>query len=478
MRAFDWLSKITPSRLETKSNNIYRAPVDLAFADFLIRNNQFDLSFAHQIELYSTVMPFFNPVDIRAEKVADTPIRLFDESAEKFIPEHDILKLLANPNDMMTGPDFMYAMASFYDITGNVGILSTGDVTKPPIEMAIISPSRMIASGVDLMAGLVSNVPTQISLTSDGMTNIIFKPEATPEGIRFYNADRDKELWVTRSFNPRMNTRTFFGMSRAMPLMFELEQFNEGSINNLANLKNGSRLSMVWQNNRGEPMTDDQWSRMTEMAQKYMGSQNAGGTPVLDGVEAKSIASNNREMEFQQLQADMFARCHVIYDVPLSMVTNEASTFDNVKSGQLSLWDNATGPLNNRLHASLTRFLMPRYGETDLKLTMNPHDIPALRLRTIEEAEKQNMINVNTVDEIRELLGDEPIASGVGADIYAPATLVPLGSAATLGAVDDAQAAGNLKAFLALRRNDDGSARYTEAEIKSIVEVEMAKPLH
>ena len=414
--------------IEKKSNNIVMS--QLAFADFLTTGGNGDLSAFVAIQMYTDAMPFYNAVDMRARHYSQIPIRVQDKSSKEFIEKHPVLDLLANPNADVSGLEFSYACASYFDITGNNFLLATGRVENPPLEL-IVAPPQNISFGPSSKFGLL-NVPNWIQMTSssNGLTEMFF-PEEIREGdqtvIRFYNRLRDKEIWHTRLFNPKRNAGLFWGMSKAKPIFLEIQQYLSGNNNNWSILKRGSRMSIAWINNRGTELTETQWERVQEQADKYRGDTNAGGTPILDGMDVKDIQSKNTDMQFKELQEAMLSGVSIIYGIPLALLLDKSMTQNNLETGQLMLYDNAVLPLATYKYDELTRFLLPRYkGSENLKFAFSEFDIPSLRPRMLDNAKKQKELNVNTTDEIRILIGDEPGVEG-GDKIMVSSTLVPLG---------------------------------------------------
>jgi len=232
-------------------------------------------------------------------------------------------------------------------------------------------------------------------------------------------------------------------------------------------LKRGTRLSMAWVNNRSEELTETQWQRMQEEANKYRGDMNAGGTPILDGMDVKTIQSTNKDMEFKDLQEQMFLRISMIYGIPLPMITNAAATMNNLSVSQLQLWDNATIPLTKYLYADMTRLLMPRYpGSENLIFKFNEKDIPALRERLIETTKKQADIKVNTPNELRSETGYESLDEG-GDMVLGPSNQVPIGTDAD---TSDATSNASSKFTQMMKgvKDSSGNQKYSDEYIRSI----------
>lgn len=396
-----------------------------SFTEFLFNGGNSDLGNISAINLYMSCMPLFNAISLRAETYARIPLRVQNRITEEFIDDHPVLDLLRTPNADVSQSEFLEQFSSFYDITGDSYLLATGRPDAPPLELATVAPQRVTFGGANEFS--MFNVPSSMWVHSAVGASHLFKAfeSSATAGIRFINARENLELWHTRTFNPLQSSTNFRGMSKAQPIWLECEQYVSGNVNNISLLKRGTRLSMAWVNNRGEELTETQWERMQEEAQKYSGSENAGGTPVLDGMDVKPISQTNRDMEFVKLQSTTFERISNNYRIPLALLLSETMTLDNLKTAILQLYDNSVLPLGDRLNNELTRFLMPRYPDSEnLIITYNERDISALKMRAIQTAKELMSIGVNTDNEIRNILGFEDVDGG---DIlYKNPNLVPI----------------------------------------------------
>lgn len=413
-------TKSNPTRIEYKSNSFPTT----SFADFLSSGGNHDLANIVAIQMYMDAMPLFAAVDIRARNFSQIPIRVWDKQKSEFLDDHPALELLDNPNADVTGSEFLYQYASYFDITGDSFLFAGGRVVNPPLEIATIPPQR-ISFGFGHRFGIL-HVPDTIRVTTHGQGTSNFESQDVKGTIRFYERE-DRELWHTRQFNPMRSSANFWGMSRAKPIFLEIQQYLSGNNTNWSMLKRGTRISMAWVNKRGEELTELQWTRLQEEGQKYAGDLNVGGTPILDGVDIANTSQSNRDMEFKELQEAMLSRTLSTYGIPLPLFLDKSMTLSNMETSMLQLFDNAVIPLTNYLYDELTRFILKRYPNSEnLEFRFNEGDITALRVRIVENASRQNLINVNTIDEIRTLLGDEALASG-GDVILKPATLIPVG---------------------------------------------------
>ena len=444
-----------------------------SFTEYLYSQGESDIAAYAALQMYASAMPLYNAVDMRARNYAAVPRRLFDQSKAEYRDSHPLIDLLARPNADMTGAELQYAYASYFDATGNSFLLATGRVERPPLEVTVVPPQNVTFGLGSEKFGML-HVPDTVWLTNTktGRMNTFTAEEVRDKSggttIRYYNTERDLELWHTRQFSPFRNMGRFWGMSRAQPVWLEIQQYLSGNISNLSLLKRGTKLSLAWVNNRGEELTDKQWLRLQSEAQKYSGAHNAGGTPVLDGMDVKEVQAKNRDMEFRDLQRDMIARVSTVYGIPLALMLDTAMTLDNLKTAGLQLWDNALTPLTASLQAELTRFLLPRYPNSEsLELRMNEGDIPALRPRVLDNAGTQNALGVNTLNEIRTIIGDEQLETG-GDVILVPNTMVPVGEDGhtddNLTRPVDVKSSRFRHALLQLKSRD-GTPRYTRADV-------------
>ena len=454
--------KTVETPMEVKSGPAYATN---SFFDYLTTGGNDDLADYVAIQMYMDAMPFFNAVDIRARNFASIPIRVWDKKKNEFIDDHPVLALLENPNADMTQLEFLYAYASYFDITGDSYLFAGGRVSNPPLELATLPPQRA-TFGFGNKFGVL-HVPDTITIDTASGGSSTFTATDVNGMIRFYDRD-DRELWHTRQFNPLRSSSNFRGMSRAKPVFLEIQQYLSGNNNNWSVLKRGTRLSMAWVNNKGLELTEVQWSRMQEEAEKYKGDQNAGGTPILDGMDVKTIQQTNRDMEFKDLQEAMLSRISTVYGIPLALLLDKSMTLNNLETSMLQLFDNAVIPLTNYLYAEMTQFILRRYPDSeDLEFRFNEGDITALRVRIIETAERQNKLGVNTIDEIRTLIGDEALATG-GDVVLVPSTMIPVGDD---GFTDDNLTRPTASKFAQLMRevkSVDGVRCYTDAEIDKI----------
>lgn len=400
--------------LENKVNNL-QSKIDKNFDNIFggyygeySRNSNYSLSIKNAIKLYRECSPFYMVIDKIINSYAEIPFKLFDTKNKQYVDEHPVLDLLQSPNLDETEFSFKENLASLFLITGNAFLMCTGDINSKPLEIFNLSP--LFFSPFQSSSSIFNMHPKSWQYSNMGSIN--FEAEETLSGLRYYNYN-DKELWHIKKFNPHQLYSSFFGMSKAYPLFNEMESYMAGVNNNASLLKNGARPSVAWVNNRGEELTDAQFERIKNEARKYSGSDNAGSTPILDGMDIKEMSQNNRDMQFKELQDVMLSRIANVYGVPLALLLDSSMTLNNLQTARLHLDKDAVIPLAKRINAELTRFLMPRYADSEnLEFSIDVSQIESLKPEVLQNSLLMKETGVNTANEIRANNGYLPIDGG------------------------------------------------------------------
>lgn len=415
------------------------------------------------LNFYSTVSPFSHCIDKISTAVSEINLKAMNEE----VVDIDLQKLLDNPNPTQTQSDFMRSVSSFLSITGNAFINITGDIKGEPDEMWVIPP-QYITIGVQTQTN-VYGYPNMYQMTFDNGSIIEFKAtevyqkQTKTTVIRYYN-DRYGELWHIKSFNPRTFSSDIFGMSKALPLMLELEQYYSGNLNNKSVLLNGMRSGLAMVNNSQEPWDEGQYESLKEAVENFSGALNAGKVPLLDGVDIKELKNSNKDMQFQELQEFHLERIYNAYNVPLALITSSVMTQNNLVTSQLQFYDNAVLPLLNNIIKDLDRMLLYRY-DARLNISYCKAEIPALESRTLENAQALSDLNVVTKNEMRSLLGFKPLTSG-GDDIRESATNVVVASTESI-TIDNSIDNSKEYFYNNMRKQlkEDGSRKFSENQI-------------
>jgi len=459
-----------PKSLVTKgqSKPIRSNPL-AGFYDFLGSQGFGNLQAEMAIRYYNAASPVSAAIDKIAEPFSEIEPVVKDKKTGEEIQDHDVLELLQNPNPTASTESFMMKYAAWYLLNGEVYLSATGPVNKPPLELFLDSAS-VTSLQPDSDDGFLGSI-----LINDIVDqNLYSKAENTFGGrFRYYNRDNDAEAWQVARFNARQRSNQFRGSSKLQSIMAEIEQYIESSVHNLSILSRGARPSGVFSS--AEPLSPDQFDKLKEQIDNWFsGSSNAGRPLLLEGggekgVQYADVMMNNRDMDFLKLKEFVTEMIFIRLDIPLALVSSKTMTLDNLKVAKLGLYDDAVIPLVNRLYGELTQMLMPRYKNSEnLIITYNAAKIPALETRRTENIKVRKIISVNTINEMRRLLGDADLPEG-GDEVLQPANLIPVGSDFT-----DAGAKSREKSeyekILRKQKDDQGNRKFTDEEIQIYLE--------
>jgi len=453
-----------PVKYPMQTKNFLSGDGSGSFINHLLNNNHFDLSAHMQLHLFKRTAPLFNAIDIITEEIGAIKPIIWDRVEEKPVRESAVLDLLNNPNPQTSGPEFLQQMASYFLITGNNFLLGTGGISRPPLELMNISPSRINPRphAEDSFVGsyILNTSRTQITFT---------RVEENRE-FRFINSD-DKEMWQSKTFNPNQDFNSFFGLSKLMPIFFEIEQYNESSVHNLALLRNGATVKGILSTEGN--LTDDQYARLEEeLNNHHSGSENAGRPMITEGgLKWENMAESLKDMDFLNLRKDSRNSIFNTLRIPLPLVTPDKMTLSNMDSARVILYDNAVLPLYNRLLADLTSFLFPRF-DIDTKrfaLSFIEQDIPALAERFLANTERLAKIGAYSHNELRSELGKGEIENGD--TVYIPLNLIPLGDdldTSDQSPEDTAKQLEMFERFLKAKTDGNGDRIYSDAQIEDM----------
>lgn len=243
-----------------------------------------------------------------------------------------------------------------------------------------------------------------------------------PSGYKFDRANYKKlfpadeqtgasDVFFTKLHNPADPWR---GQSPLMAASLAADTHNAGMRWNYSLLQNSARPSGIIRF-KGSP-TGEVVNRLTEYFKKrFAGAANAGEIPMLtDDAEWQAMDLSPRDMDYHGTMQEMSKLIASALGVPLPLVDNDASTFNNLEQAKERLYTDTVIPLMNDFLGALGRWLLPRYGE-GLQFCLDLDSIPALeaiRQRTFDRAMKAVEAQVLTREEARALIGYDPAAEG------------------------------------------------------------------
>lgn len=373
------------------------------------------------IDYYLRCSPVFTATKLIKDSAADISPIIFDKKKDQFIYNHPFLELLKRPNPFQNQRQFFAEYFLFYILAGNVYTNIIGD--SKPVRLDNYNPQYITIqeNSSDGYASLYTYSNSSNSETYKRSDNILKDRKA-----RFLSANGN-ELIHLKNIDPEGGYNKLYGVSELVGCQIEIDQYLRASEHNNSLLKNGCRPSMLF-SIEGELESEQVEEVEASISNKLQGSSNAGRPLVTNSkTTVHQLSQNIKDMDFAGLKKDAMTAIYNCLKIPLAMISQDSSTFNNLESSRYNFYDNTIIPLVQITYNHLTNNVLKRYSNSEnLELAFDPASVEALANRQSQESLQLSQSRVLTVNEIRSKLGYEPISGGD--DLYQPLTLAPIGS--------------------------------------------------
>lgn len=315
-------------------------------------------------------------------------------AGEDPIEGHAALALLARPNPTQGWDGFIAEAFTNYLLTGEMGIVrypETGKIT----ELWNLNPLYI---KVNTGKG---GIPAAYVYEQNNV-----KREFTCDRIT-----GQSQAFFMKMYNPLDYWR---GQSPLMAAGIAADTHNAGMRWNYSLLRNSARpsgLIKLTADAGGEVIARlKEWFKAA-----FQGEHNAGQIPVLPaGADWVPMDNSPKDMDFTTTQKEAAKLIASAFGVPLPLIDNDASTFNNLEQAKERLYTDTVIPLFNSFLAQFGAWLLPAYGE-GLAFRVDMDKIGALeamRTRLYDRMLKAVAADVLTVDEARAAMGYEPLGDG------------------------------------------------------------------
>lgn len=392
-------------------------------------------------------------VSLISKGVASLEWRAFE--GETLVQNHDVLKLLSNPNPEQAQCDFFEAVVAFKLLSGNAYI-------EAAYPQANVKPSKKQP------IFLYTHRPDRMK---------IIKGQRGRPGAYEYEVDGQKVTWPVsiggisnilhiKSFNPADD---WYGLSNIESGAYAIDQHNSASAWNQALLQNSARptgalVVKAKDNERGE-LTDSQHQRLkNEIEEQISGAKNSGRPLLLEGgLDWKEMGITPKDMDWLEGKHSAARDVALAFGVPSQLLGIPGdSTYNNMAEARLSLWEQTILPIADELTSHLNRWLSPRYSDK-LKLAYGMENIGALRIKREAQRTSLESTTFMTTNEKRVAMGLDSIDGGD--ELLVDGNKIPIGMANDLNFTPEAEKAS--KALFAKSLVDLG---YNAEEIKQKIE--------
>lgn len=417
MGIFDFLKRKTP-RVEKKTSSIVWPLQQGSFLEYALGYGG-AISNQQAMQFYRNTSAIATCVDKIASRVEQIMPVLKRRGDNKIIVDHPILTLIKSPNIFETYQEFIGKMARHYLLTHDAYIMMMGNTNFQPIELYATKPQN-IYSNVG-----INYYPSSYTISS-GIGSGSYLLNEINRTARYYDG-QFKELYHIMGFSSRADETSADSPLEAAAL--ETRQLIKGKLHNVSLLDNGGRLSLIIGFKDSDGIDDDEHKiRKKRIQEDLGGSSNAGKIAVISGDDmfVEEVGVSNKDMDFAELE-NMAARAiYLRYEIPLPLVSTDATTYNNYQTAILDLYENTVLPLTETLFSGLTRAIMPRIKIEDLYISYDPESIKILMRQMLNEIEQRRKINVESINELRALLPSRESVRG-GNVIYQNASQVPVG---------------------------------------------------
>jgi HK97 family phage portal protein len=323
---------------------------------------------------------------------------------------HPALKLLNDPNPMQGMGQFLKNIFIDYLINGEMFVagypLST---TKPPSELWPLNPLEMT-----VRPGKGGIPSAYVHMEKSDKETVFPVGAITGESDVFY----------MKMYNPLNYWR---GLSPLEAAALAGDTHNAGMVWNYSLLNNGARPSGIVQfesSPSGEVL-----ARLKEFFKRQIqGAKNAGEIPILTGgAKWQSVDNSPKDMDYIKTMKEMTKYIASAFGVPLPLVDNDSSSYNNMEQAKERLWTDTIIPLLDEFLDSFGKWLLPRYGE-NLEFCANLDSVQALegvRTRRYNRMVDAASKGVITIDEARVAIGYDPMG-GIAESLLVPSSMIPL----------------------------------------------------
>jgi HK97 family phage portal protein len=368
-------------------------------------------------------------------------VKVFVTKNDDPVSNVDLEKILGRPNQRQNWPAFVREMVTYQKIYGDAFVIRF-PATGKPVEIYNLSPELI-----------------QIEVAKNGDIKSYSMGEG--QNKKVYPVDpRTGDCQILHVSLPNPDFGSPFGQSPLEAAAIVVDLHNDGMIWNQSLLKNSGAPSGIL-NLPGKP--DDQAiSRIAEFFKKaFTGSRNAGKVPVLtDGASFMAISQTMKDMDFSNSIKHAMKLIASVYGVPLPLVDNDASSYNNMEQAKEKLWVDTVLPCLDQVLSELNRWLLPLFAP-DLELKYDMDSIPALegmRQKRYDKMTKAFQAGIVTLNQARVELGYELVDDPMMDIHFIPSSIIPLDAAGLEPLPSDETAKADMKSRMT-------ALGYTETEI-------------
>jgi HK97 family phage portal protein len=346
------------------------------------------------------------------------------ETGKEFEQDADAIDVFRRASEGYTRMRLLYELSISFLLTNEAWLVVRGRPNSAPLSRTFVYPFN-VTMGYATTGGLPETITTYGNRDQREYSLVRERGRA-----RYLDRRKMNELI------PVLGKETISGYYRGLSplghLLYDVQQATEGKRHNSSLLANGIRSSATISPQSGEVYDAKAMADMQAAMRTRSGPGAAGRLLIMPRpFETNDVGTSNRDMDYIALLESSEQTVFNFYGIPLPLMMNDASTFNNYTTAQTSFYDQAVFPVFDAMFDSLSQGLAPRFADLDrLRFTYNENTVRALTSRNIERMKEMRQTQALTTNEIREVAGYEPDADGD--EILVTSALVPIGTEASL----------------------------------------------
>ena len=351
-----------------------------------------DWSPSHYASYFTTSVPVYSAIRLRADAVARPHLRVYRRSIvagaqhrEWVGPEHPAQELLDRVNPHWTGGDLWRATETYLNLWGVAYWAVERDDMGMPFELWPLRPDRvrLVPDDEDYIRGYV--------YTTSGGSTVAF---AEDEVVRL------------RYFNP---LDEYAGLSPIAPVRLTLDMGRDALLGNRAGLANDGAPGVALET-EGDPSDDEIERLRDDWAKRYSGPQNRQRPIVLSGgMRVSRMGFSPKDMEYLGALRWTVEDVARVFNVPKPLLHDlERATYSNIETARRMFWETCIVPELRFFEEKLQEHLLPMFGDRSLTAEFDTTDIEALRESESERARRIQIYvsqGIMTIDEARAEIG-------------------------------------------------------------------------
>ncbi len=365
-------------------------------------------------------------IQMIAQCAASVSLKLYNiiDGDKHIVNNHPILKILRNPNSVLSGKEFFESVYIYRLLSGNVYILSTkahyncnhGKNTSQAQSYHNRNENKDIEQNYDYE-------DLKLYVLRPDRVQIISGEGFMPLGYRYtvddhyvdYPIDQfngRSQILHIKNFNPSSD---WYGLSSIEAAAYSIDQHNQASAWNQALLQNGARPSgaIIVKNADGKPSMlseSEKNSLRSSIDECFSGPHNSGRPILLEGgLEWREMSLSPKDMDYIESKNNAAREIALGLGVPPQMLGIPGDYRYHSDTGNKALfWEHTVIPLLNSTMSGFNKLFSQYFGE-NLLLTYDLNDTSPLTDKINTTWDRVRNSNFMTINEKRIAVGLSPI---------------------------------------------------------------------